>query len=511
MGSRQYLSSYLLVGISSLASILRPLVLIPIVTRTLGKEAYGIWAQTVVTALFLAPVLTLRLMTALTRYLAGSTDGRDLSRCYLYGTVLVVVTSALTLGITWLVCPGIAWFVFGDSSLVRYVWPGMAYACACSLATMVNSYYYTVGRQASYSLLNVLLSVGDCLLMFWFAPAGQIETCIYALAGWQVAVSVGTLGIIVRRHGWAWPAVSGFPGLWKYALWMLLSHWVFFAAGQGNRYVVVGLLGLELTAVYVIAVQVSHVLSLVSMPNQFVLMPMISAHWNTGRLELARPVIRMAYLVFALLGFPVMAAIQQLGEPLVALLSGKGYVASPVLLLLLTGAVLVMGFVDIFSMAFRMSRELARYQVIGLIAGFLNLGLPFLLIPTLGLVGVGISFFLAAGVMAVLTYRTSIRIFGIGMDWGRTAKAAGLGVLVYLALMPLSWLALGSLSKLILGAAITVAVSIAGFFVLRVSSLADIARILGTRATRSQRPKDEVYGVGLRLCRAGDDRDLPED
>nr|QNO54341.1 hypothetical protein DIMBOPOO_00013 [Methanosarcinales archaeon ANME-1 ERB7] len=59
-----------LVGITTLIVNLRGLILIPILTKTLGTDAYGIWSIIMVTLSLLSPLALLGLTTAMIRFLA---------------------------------------------------------------------------------------------------------------------------------------------------------------------------------------------------------------------------------------------------------------------------------------------------------------------------------------------------------------------------------------------------------------------------------------------------------
>lgn len=60
-----------LVGVVNIVSSLRGLILLPILTKTLGTELYGVWAQILVTVSLLTPFAVLQLDTVIIRFLAG--------------------------------------------------------------------------------------------------------------------------------------------------------------------------------------------------------------------------------------------------------------------------------------------------------------------------------------------------------------------------------------------------------------------------------------------------------
>lgn len=480
-GRRDFLTGYLIVGITQFAFFLRPLVFIPIISRALGQEAYGVYYQVLTTSLFLGPLLCLRLFVALTRYIAGSTSDRDISRSYLFGAVIVGIASVVVLAVSEMWPRPFAQVIFGSWDLTQYVRPTILYSCAGSFSTIVTSYYYTMRRQLAYSIRQVAAIVGDCILIYFLSGHYAIGPCVNALAAWQLLIGLFVLSEIVIRHGWARPSVAGFPGLWQFTLWMIVQHCILFLAFYGGRYVIVPTLGLGMSAVYGVTSQVAGIISLVSAPNHIVLMPMLSAYWNANRPDLARPVIRVAYLLVTLLGAVGLGALMQLGTPLILALSGKSFLASPTLLLLLGAGVLFQGVQVISALSYTMTRKVVIYQFIGLLGAVLNVGLSLLLITSLGLVGAGIAFLAALLFPLVLIYMNSVRVFGVGLDWVRSAKSAVLGVIVYFALWPVNWLPVGNMARVAIGVGLTILVAGLGFFALRIYRLSEL-RVLVARA-----------------------------
>ncbi|MBN1943221.1 MAG: lipopolysaccharide biosynthesis protein [Phycisphaerae bacterium] len=477
-GRKKFLVSYFAIGASRALDLIRPVVLIPIIARGMGKDSYGIWGQISVTALILSPSMTLRLMTALTRFLPGHEDNHTISRCYLYGVWIVALTSAFVAGVAAIVPNFISQLLFGNAGLTEYVWPAVGFFSSNALFGMLVAYHTAVNKQIMYAIHRTIFSLGGLIMVWFVAMQHDVKACINAVVIWQFICSLIILGKIVILHGWAWPSVKGFPGLWSYAMWTMLSHWVMFLAMFGGRYVVVGLLGLGPMAVYLIAYQVASVISLTSAPNDFVLTPMVSAYWNRNQPAKARPIVRLAYLVIAIMGFPAMAVLIQLGQPLILLLSKKDCLPPKMLLVMLTAATLANGFQMISTIALRMAQKLNLILYFGVGASALGIGSAFLLIPTLDLFGAGLGYFLTALAATFVIYRMSVPIYGVGLDWVRTGKSALLGVVVYLAMEPIHHLSLRPLQTVIFGAAVALVVWVAGFFLLRIYRIRELQNIL---------------------------------
>ena len=494
---KKFLGDYLAVGLSLALQSLRPLVFIPIITNCMGIEAYGVWAQVMVTALLLSPILTLMFMSALTRFLAGSRDDRDISRTYLFSVLVVLGMSAVVLFLTGLLPGAVSRLVFGDASLTPYVWAGAAFSCCSALSSMLVTYFSTIGRQGTYSLYRSAETLGQCALVFLLGPRGDISLCIYALSGWMLLIAVVILAVIVTRHGWARPSLAGFPGLWRFALWMLLTQWLFFAASSASRYVIVALMGLGGAAVYMVALQIANITGMVAAPNQLVLLPPLSACWNAGQPERARPLIRLAFTVQAVLGLSALATMQQLARPLIMGLTHRGIVPAPALVFCLSGGVFLYGWFQLSEMAFRMTHRFAVLQVIIAAGGLLNITLALLLVPRLGLLGAGLAYMGSMAVLTVPAYLIARRVFGAGADLVRTLKAVTLAVLVYLALAPVHLIPSGNVTRLLLGVCVAGVTFVAGFLLLRIYRVDELRTLWMRLRSPDQDPlRADALGAG---------------
>jgi O-antigen/teichoic acid export membrane protein len=390
--------------------------------------------------------------------------------------------------VTWLLPGPIAHLVFGKSSLTQYVWPAAMFFSSSAFFSMLIAYNTATGKQVLYAVHRSLMNLGSLVVVYLVARRHGVAACITAMTVWQTSLTACLLVEIIARHGWSGIKVCGFPGMYKYAFWIMLTHWVFFLVGYGNRYVILQLAGLEQLAVYSLAMQFATLITLTGAPNDFVLTPMVSAHWNLGQRERARPLIRLAYLIIALLAFPLVGGLQWLGDPLTLVLARKDFLPPALLLLTLTLGTTADGFSLVSATAFRMANRLDQFLLIGVITAGVSIGLCFLLIPTMGILGAGLAYCLATVGSTVAAYVVSVRILGVGLDWLRTAKGAVLGLLVYLALAPVMWLPISSLAKLIAGSAVLAVVTVVGFFLLRIYRLNEVLAIVRNLRRRAPLP-----------------------
>ncbi|NQE46601.1 hypothetical protein C5S31_11330 [ANME-1 cluster archaeon GoMg2] len=110
-----------LVGIVNLLVSLRGLILLPILTKTLGTELYGVLTQILVTISLLLPIGLLNLNTAMIRFFAGEKDKDKIRQEFYAVFTLITLFSVLLASIFFVFSEPLAIAFFGGSSSIIFV------------------------------------------------------------------------------------------------------------------------------------------------------------------------------------------------------------------------------------------------------------------------------------------------------------------------------------------------------------------------------------------------------
>jgi Na+-driven multidrug efflux pump len=89
------------------------------------------------------------------------------------------------------------------------------------------------------------------------------------------------------------------------------------------------------------------------------------------------------------------------------------------------------------SIGLNITKQTRYYPIATITAACVNVGLNFLLIPRLGIVGAGWANAAAYGVQAWLGYRLSQRFYPIAYEWGRIVRVCGAAAAAYLTAIAL--------------------------------------------------------------------------
>ena len=109
-------------GIAVIAERFVSFLIIPILTKNLSQEFYGVWTQIIVTVGLLSPVVLMGFSSAAVRFLAGEKDSQKISSIFHWMSAIVLSISFLVIVIALLFGSTLSKVIFGNTHLYRFVY-----------------------------------------------------------------------------------------------------------------------------------------------------------------------------------------------------------------------------------------------------------------------------------------------------------------------------------------------------------------------------------------------------
>ncbi len=179
---------------------------------------------------------------------------------------------------------------------------------------------------------------------------------------------------------------------------------------------------LAAVGLYGVGFRIAVVVSLLLLGVQGSVQPQVVARHSepdTPR-ELAR-----AFRMFWAAGCVVFVVLSLLAEPLIKLLAAQAYFGAARVVPLLLGAAFLGG-LWVFAPGPLITGRTRGFAAVNVLAGALNLGLAFALVPSLGIRGAGLATLLSSAVMFVALMFISQRLYSVPHTWTRVAAGAAL-------------------------------------------------------------------------------------
>jgi O-antigen/teichoic acid export membrane protein len=420
--------SWIVYALSSVASRLVGFLMLPIYTRVLSPEEYGIRAMVTVGVDLVGMVCSLGLTTAMIRHYTG--NGRDGGRhleaiSTAYATGAAVLGAGVTLGM--LGAPWLSILVLGDAAHAGYLRLGLI--SLFFVNTMDIGLAYLRLRQRaltvavlSFSMLGLTVAA-NLVLVVWlrWGVAGILYGEIVTFALFSVILARLTLREVGLRVS---PALARQMIAYGAPLTLMPFAWLLVNRSDGVFLTHYG--SLAATGIYALAIQCAQVLLLA------VVMPFRDA-WEPGQFDVVRQADggHTYQRMFQTFTFTVVVAAFTLAigaEDVIRVMAAPRFHAAAAVVPILLGAHVVMGMSLFFNAVFLVENRTALLGGIALLTGIVNVAANAVLVPHYLATGAACSRLLALMVMATLTYTIARRLAPHRLDFVPVAKVLMLAV-----------------------------------------------------------------------------------
>lgn len=377
------------------------LLLLPLLTRHLTPEQYGLWTQTAVVSNLLMPIVLLGLPTAIARHLARGVPAaaqRRLMLQSLAGVALALLLFALP--VLALREPAARW-AYGTPAARDFVAILLLVLACDALVDLLTAFWRAAAqlrRIAALLLARALLRVGlmaGALALFgWsferaFALLALLQLALVAMVLLLGRASVGAEPAVgaIAADGAAPPAETAprWGQLLRFGLPLALGSLLNAAHNAADRFVLTQQLGLAPLAAYSAAVALVWVGAMAYNILGFTLLPELARRWHEG--DRAADLAARTLQLFWFLALPVVVCLGGVGDRLLPLIATAHYQVEPGVWLLLGITLLAYG---TFQIALYLLLLADRgYDSVGLLALALavNVVLNLLWVPVHGLLG----------------------------------------------------------------------------------------------------------------------------
>ncbi|MDD3566444.1 MAG: oligosaccharide flippase family protein [Methanothrix sp.] len=380
-----------LIGISNLMVGLSGIILIPILTKTLSIEDYGIWAQIMVTIGLIPSIVMLGLPYAMVRFLAGAKKKEDISEGFYSIAFIVLITSAVSSILLFLASDSIAAILFDGNIDVAKTLSALVFV-ECLNSLMIN-YFRTFQRIRKYSTFTLIRTYLDLIVVAYFVLSG------YGILGATMGLLITksfTLFImatlVIAEIGFRMPKFTNIRDYLAFGLPTVpanLSSWV---VTSSDRYVIGILLSTAFVGYYSPGYALGNTIQMFVAPLGVMLPAVLSKYYDENKLEETKAILKYSLKYFLLLAIPSAVGLSLLSRSILLIIStpeiaSEGYLITP---FVAVSAVLFGGLV-VINHILVLEKKTAITGSIYILAAALNFGLNLILIPYIGILGAAIA------------------------------------------------------------------------------------------------------------------------
>jgi O-antigen/teichoic acid export membrane protein len=436
-----------LIGITNLIVGLSGIILLPILTKTLPIEEYGIWVQIGVTIGLIPAVATLGLPYTMVRFLAAAKKREEMQEGFYSIAFIVLFTSAIASLLLFLLSKPIATALFDNNLTIARILPLIVFI-EC-LNVLLLDFFRTFQQIKRYSIFSFIRTCLHIILVAYFVLSGYgilgavigllISSLVLFLI--QAFLIVSEIGIKIpkfihtREHlAFGLPIIPG-----------ALSHWV---VNSSDRYVIGIFLGTAFVGYYSPGYILGSIIGMFVAPLVFMLPAVLSKYYDENNIDAVKTVLRYSLKYFLLLAIPATFGLSLLSKPLLTILStpeiaSQGYLITPFVAL----SSLLFGAYAVISHIIVLEKKTKIAGAIWVMAAILNLGLNLIFIPYIGILGAAITTLIAFTFAFILITRYSFKYFTFDIEFRFILKSIVASIIMSLVIV--KWNPTGILNVLI--------------------------------------------------------------
>jgi O-antigen/teichoic acid export membrane protein len=421
---RQYFRNAGIVAAAGLLLRLKPLILVPLLTRAFGPGGYGIWAQVAVLVGMLAPLLVLGTDSAILRFLPGQPQPRVLRGFVTLSWYYLLVSLGTGLAL-WALATPVATMLFETSANAGYVAACGLVIASTLLLNLCRNHLRAVGRARGFAALNLaeaVLTTGVCAGVV-VLDGSLLQVVVYtAITDLALAAALMARGLA----GGAWRDFD--PGLLrsfvKFGLPLAPAAYGMWVLNQVDRLFITHYGSLEALGVYSVAYSVGFALVQLVVQPVWLMFPSTAAELhNRGETESLGTLYRQVTRVVVGLLVPLVAATTVAGEALLRVLATDAFIHGATLIPLIALAFALLNLSAYYDVALGLVGKQAWTTVNLGVAAAVNVAANFALVPALGILGAAIACAVGFGTYLGLAWERGARSIRLPFDWRFAAKS----------------------------------------------------------------------------------------
>ncbi len=424
----------LLLGVLNALGAIQGIIFLPIITKILGAQDYGIWSQLKITMSVLVPLAFLGLCEAMARFLPGEKDEEKIKEG-VYSSLAIVffVNMALALFLAIFSVP-VATFLKFAPSLIRLLSLAIIFESLGSVFLTAVLYRREVGKYFWFSSLKM---IGETGLVIAAVVLGYgLYGAVFALLLIRVILFFISLVYIVKKIGVKIPDFSLLKKYLHFGLPTVVNNISYATVTSADRYVIGFFLGVLFVGYYAPAYSVGMFLLFFIIPTVSVLSVVLPKLFDENNLDEVKKYLSNSLKYFLLMMIPAASGLSFLSYQLLAVFSTKEIADNAFMVVPLVAASMFMyGLICFFVQILNLVKKTKLVAIIWAIAAFLNLGLNIVFIPRFGIMAAAIITFISYLCALILTWHYAFKDFQFHIDWDSIVKSIIASALMVLSIL----------------------------------------------------------------------------
>jgi len=424
-----------LVGITNLFISSSGIILLPILTKTLPVDEYGIWVQISVTVSLIPLIVTLGLPYSMVRFLAAAKKREEIQEGFYSIAFIVLFTSAFTSLLLFLLSRPIAARLFDGNATIIKIFSGVIFMECLNL--LLLNFFRTFQQIKRYSIFSFIRTSLKIALVAFFVLSGyKILGAVIGLLISNFLIFLIMASFIISEIGFKIPKFKNTKEYLSFGLPTIpanLSNWI---VNSSDRYVIGIFLGPAAVGYYSPGYTLGNIITMFISPLAFMLPAILAKYYDENNMKEVKTILKYSLKYFLLLATPSAFCLSLLSKPLLTILStpeiaSQGYLITPFVAV----SAVLFGIYAVIAQGLYLAKRTDIGGKLWTIAAILNLGLNFVFIPRMGIIGAAITTLIAFTFVFIFATYYSFKYLTFDIDFKSIWKSLLASVIMSLVII----------------------------------------------------------------------------
>lgn len=405
-----------LLGITKILIALSAIIILPILTKNISIEDYGIYVQINITSSLISSFATLGLPYTMVRYISPLKDKEKIKESFYSMLFLVLITSLAISILFYLLAEPISTFLFGGNVHIAQITAFIVFSTC--LNTFLVTYFRTLQQMKRYSIYILFQTYLNLIIASYLALSGfEITIIALGMLFTQLVTLLIIIIIILMEIGFKTPKFENLREYLSFGIPTMpgnLSSWI---VDGSDRYIISAFLGVAFVGYYNPGYTLAGIISMLLAPFAFLLPAVLPEHYDNDDIEKVNVYLKYSLKGFLLLAIPIGFGLSLLSKQLLSILTtpeiaAAGYMITPFICL----SYIFFGIYGIIVNTLVLNYKTKLIAMTWFIAAILNLILCVALIPFIGILGAAISTLITYGLAFYIVLHYSSKEFKIDFN-----------------------------------------------------------------------------------------------
>jgi len=412
-----------LVFVTDSVKILASVLIIPIITKTLGAAGFGIWNQLRITVTLISTFTIIGLHHSFLRHLAGESDKERIAREFWAIILAIFILGCSFASIFFLSGDVLYVYIFGKEQIPHLITMTTVLLAVFPLDYFMTSYFHTFRQMKNHSLLTIaeMVTQVGLLALLIYMDYGIFGAALAFLMT-KICFLFLRSSKIILQIGFSVPELKVILPYIRFGFPMVLSGTFFLIVNFADRYIINYFLGIQEVGIYSFVYNIGNLIMTIMTPIMYILYPTLAECWNNRQYDDLRRYIRYSIKYNLFLSIPIAFSLVVLSEEITLTLSSPQFLSGSLLIPLLVMAFLIFGVGVVGEHMMIILGKTKTVFTIYFSLSLLNISMNIILVPMMGIAGAALNTLVSFVLYSSVTLSISWRRIRFHLDYGPIFK-----------------------------------------------------------------------------------------